>query len=187
MTARSLSITIDTRQLKPTDALGRGARAGTAVALTSRMMADLAAELGGHDAACRWLVDLAQEVDRPVLVNVPTGPDTSTTVALAPFWWGRGAPAGLRRRAARAARGAVRPGHAAALGKGTGLMSERPHRQCPSCDVVLAGSEFTRAPRSGTFGAPAHRRCPACGHVALRTAFIQVKRPFASEPTEGQG
>ena len=88
MTARSLSLTVDTATVKPTEALGRVARAGAVVGLTHRMMADLAAELGDHDAACRWLVALAQEVDRLVLVNVPTGPDTSTTVALAPFWWG---------------------------------------------------------------------------------------------------
>jgi len=71
-----------------------------------------------------------------------------------------------------------------AWGGGTRLMSARPYRQCPACGVVRAGSEFKRAPRSGTFGAPAHRRCPACGHVALRTAFPQVKRPLAGESAE---
>ena len=86
--SRALHVTVDTATLRPTAVLGRVARAGTAVGLTHRMFRDLAAELGDHDAACRWLVDLAQEVDRPVLVNMPTGPDTSTTVALAPFWWG---------------------------------------------------------------------------------------------------
>jgi hypothetical protein len=100
MSSRSLSVLVDTEHVKPTVILGRVARAGSTVSLTHRMFADLAAELGDHDAACRWLVDLAQEVDRPVLVNMPTGPDTSTTVALAPFWWGeerlRGYVGGLR-------------------------------------------------------------------------------------------
>lgn len=87
MTTRAAHFTIDTRQLKPTAVLGRVARAGSTVSLTHRMFNDLAEELGSHDAASRWLVDLSQEVDRPMLVNFPTGADTSSTVAFAPFWW----------------------------------------------------------------------------------------------------
>jgi len=87
MTARSLSITVDTAALKPTDALGRVARAGTAVGLTHRMMADLAEELGGYKRACKWLIALATETNRPITINLPTGPDTSTTVAIAPKSW----------------------------------------------------------------------------------------------------
>lgn len=74
--------------------IGRVACAGSTVSLTHRMFNDLAEELGSHDAASRWLVDLAQEVDRPMFVNFPTGPETSSTVALAPFWWGEEGLAG---------------------------------------------------------------------------------------------
>ena len=87
MTARSLSLTVDTAALKPTEALGCVARAGIVVGLTAAMFHDLATELGGHDAACRWLIDLATETNRPITVNVPTGKDTSTTVAIALKTW----------------------------------------------------------------------------------------------------
>ena len=87
MTARSLSLTIDTAALNPTEALGCVARAGIVVGLTAAMFHDLATEVGGHDAACRWLIDLATETNRPITVNVPTGKDTSTTTAIAPKSW----------------------------------------------------------------------------------------------------
>jgi len=87
MTARSLSLTIDTAALKPTEALGCVARAGTVVGLTHRMMADLEQELGGYKRACKWLIALATETNRPIAINMPSGPDASTTVLLAPASW----------------------------------------------------------------------------------------------------
>ena len=88
MTSRALNVTVDTQQLRPTMVLGRVARAGSTISLTHRMFKDLAEELGGHEQATRWLADVAQEVDRPMFVNVPTGPDASSTIGFAPFWWG---------------------------------------------------------------------------------------------------
>lgn len=87
MSSRALNVTIDTRQLKPTAVLGRVARAGTAVGLTHRMLRDLEQELGGYKRAVKWLVKLATETGRPITVNLPTGPNTSTTVAIAPKGW----------------------------------------------------------------------------------------------------
>jgi len=86
-TARALSVTVDTQQFKPTAVLGRVARAGTAVGLTHRMLRDLEQELGGYQRAVKWLIALATETNRPITVNVPTGADTSTTVAIAPKGW----------------------------------------------------------------------------------------------------
>ncbi len=87
MTARSLNFVVDTQRLKPTRGLGRAARAGTTVGLTHRMLRDLEQELGGYKRAVKWLVKLATETNRPITVNLPTGPDTSTTVAIAPKGW----------------------------------------------------------------------------------------------------
>ena len=87
MTSRSAHFAVDTAALKPTEALGCVARAGVAVGLTAAMFHDLATEVGGHDAACRWLIDLATETNRPITVNVSTGKDTSTTTAIAPKSW----------------------------------------------------------------------------------------------------
>ena len=83
--ARILS---DPSAVRPSKAIAAAVRAVPLVVVTHRALADLADELGGHEQAARWLVDLAQEVDRPMLVNFPTGPDTSSTIAFAPFWWG---------------------------------------------------------------------------------------------------
>jgi len=85
--SRALHLTVDTRQLKPTEALGHVARAGTAVGLTHRMLRDLEQELGGYKRACKWLIALATETNRPITINLPTGPDSSTTVAIAPKTW----------------------------------------------------------------------------------------------------
>jgi hypothetical protein len=65
------------------------ATAGTQpfVCLTLRALAQLTAELGGPEAAARFLLDLAAETGRPFAVNVP-GPDgDSTTQFYAPWGW----------------------------------------------------------------------------------------------------
>jgi hypothetical protein len=56
--------------------------------VSHRALADLVRELGSERRAARWLARLAGKLGRPVLVNAPTGPDTSSTVALAPRGWG---------------------------------------------------------------------------------------------------
>jgi len=85
--SHALSLTIDTAALKPTAVLGRVARAGAAVGLTHRMLRDLEQDLGGYKRACKWLIALATETNRPITINLPTGSDTSTTVAIAPKSW----------------------------------------------------------------------------------------------------
>jgi hypothetical protein len=88
MPSGALRVTVDTERLKPTAVLRTAAEAGTTVGLTHRMLRDLEAELGGMDPAIEWLIGLATMTGRPVFVNLPTGPDASQTVALAPKGWG---------------------------------------------------------------------------------------------------
>jgi hypothetical protein len=83
----TLRATVDTRHVRLTDVLTASAGAAPLLLLTGRALGDLAAELGGIETAFRWLADLAASVGKPVAVNIPTGPDTSTTVWLAPPGW----------------------------------------------------------------------------------------------------
>jgi len=52
-----------------------------------RALGDLAAELGSMDAAASFLLEIAEANNRPIAVNVETGPDTSSTAFLAPRSW----------------------------------------------------------------------------------------------------
>ena len=55
--------------------------------LTGRALGDLSRELGGMDAAAEYLLELAEEVGKPVGINVQTGPDTSRTAFIGPRSW----------------------------------------------------------------------------------------------------
>jgi len=88
-TARILS---DPAAVRPSRALAATARAaayegGPLVAISGRAYLDLIAEFGSDEAAVRYLVKLAGTTRRPLAVNLPTGPDTSTTVFVAPKGW----------------------------------------------------------------------------------------------------
>ena len=54
--------------------------------VSHRLYAELVAKLGSDEAAVGFLLDLACQVGRPVLLNLPTK-DGSTTVLLAPRGW----------------------------------------------------------------------------------------------------
>jgi hypothetical protein len=55
--------------------------------VTGRALGDLADELGGYEAAARFLTTVASNVGRPLAVNYPTGPDRSQTMFIAPKGW----------------------------------------------------------------------------------------------------
>lgn len=86
------TLTIDAARVSPSRALARLARAaatsgGPLVVITGRAYAELVAELGGPEAAARHLFRVATNTGRPIAVNLPTGPDTSTTVFISPRGW----------------------------------------------------------------------------------------------------
>ena len=56
--------------------------------LSHRALCDLAREFGSERRAARWLARLAGKLGRPILVNAPTGPGASSTIAVAPRNWG---------------------------------------------------------------------------------------------------
>ncbi len=55
--------------------------------LSVRALGDLAAELGSMDAAARHLLSVAEEVGRPIGVNLPAPDGASRSVFIAPRTW----------------------------------------------------------------------------------------------------
>jgi hypothetical protein len=82
-----LTITADPRAVSMAEAIRRMAGVAPLTVVTGRALADLAAELGGMDAAAVWLLELAESVGQPVGLNFETGPDTSSTAFIAPRTW----------------------------------------------------------------------------------------------------
>jgi hypothetical protein len=81
VSGRTLRAVLDTRQGRPSEAIAAAVRAGAFMVLTHRLVAELSAELGGDDAAARFLHRLVEDTGRPLGVNVPTATDSQTT-----FW-----------------------------------------------------------------------------------------------------
>jgi hypothetical protein len=84
---RTLKVAADPRAVSMAEAIRRMAEVAPLLVIGGRALSDLAAELGGPEAATGWLAELAQEVGRPLGVNLPTGPDTSSTAFIAPKHW----------------------------------------------------------------------------------------------------
>ncbi len=83
------TLTIDADHISPSRSIAALARAAgrTLVVVTGRAYADLVDELGGDEAAARRLFEIATDTGRPLAVNLPTGPETSTTMFIAPRGW----------------------------------------------------------------------------------------------------
>ena len=89
---RAARILSDPAAVRPSRAIAAMARAGAyaggpLVCVTHRAYADLVAEVGSDDAAARHLARVATNTGRPLAVNLPTGPDTSTTIFVSPRGW----------------------------------------------------------------------------------------------------
>ena len=84
---RRMTVTVDPSALSMAAAIRTAAQASPLLVITSRVLSHLAAELGGHEAAARYLFGLAESIGKPVAVNVDTGAETSSTVFIAPRSW----------------------------------------------------------------------------------------------------
>ena len=85
-------ITVDAERVSIARSLSALARAaardnGPLVYISHRAYDELADELGGYEAAARRLCRIATNTGRPLAVNLPTGPDTSTTAFVSPRGW----------------------------------------------------------------------------------------------------
>jgi hypothetical protein len=85
--SKALTITADPARVSMASAIRATAEAAPLLVLTVRAVRDLVAELGGEEAAVRFLLELAEINDRPIGVNVETGIDRSSTVFIPPRGW----------------------------------------------------------------------------------------------------
>jgi hypothetical protein len=81
VSGRTLRAVLDTRQGRPSVAIAAAAGSAPLLVLTARLLAELAAELGGDDVAARFLHRLVERTGRPIGLNVPTATGSQTT-----FW-----------------------------------------------------------------------------------------------------
>ena len=79
-----MTVTVDAERVSPSKALRVAAGSAPLLVVTGRALG----ELGGVEAAVRFLITVATNVGRPIGVNVPTGPDSSRSVLVPPKGWG---------------------------------------------------------------------------------------------------
>jgi len=84
---RSATVTIDAATTSRSKALGVTARLAPLVVVTDRCYGEMLAELGSDEAVIAHLIRVATNVGKPLAVNVPSGPDTSSTIFLGPKGW----------------------------------------------------------------------------------------------------
>ncbi len=80
-------MTIDAATVSPSKALAATARRAPLVVVTGRAYGEMVAELGGAEAVIAHLIRVATNIGKPLAVNLPSGPDTSSTIFLGPKGW----------------------------------------------------------------------------------------------------
>ena len=84
---RRMTLTVDASEISMAASIRVAAQAAPFLCLTTRALRNLADELGGHEGAADFLLEVAEEIGHPVAVNLPTGPDSSSTAFLPPRGW----------------------------------------------------------------------------------------------------
>ncbi len=82
-----LTVKVDPEAVSTAATLRRMVPIVPLVVVKQAALRDLSRELGGYEAATRFLADLAHEHGKPIGLNVETGPDTSSAAFLAPRDW----------------------------------------------------------------------------------------------------
>jgi hypothetical protein len=82
-----MHVTIDSATVSTAKAIQATARSGPLVVLTDRAYGNLVDELGGLEPAMLHLLRVAENVGRPIGLNVSTGADTSRSMFVAPRSW----------------------------------------------------------------------------------------------------
>ena len=84
---RTATVTIDAATVSPSNALAATARLAPLVVVTGRAYGEMLAELGDAEAVIAHLIRVATNVGKPLAVNLPRGPETSSTIFLGPKGW----------------------------------------------------------------------------------------------------
>ena len=78
---------IDVATVSRSKAVAATARLAPLVVVSDRAYGEMLAELGDAEAVIAHLVRVATNVGKPLAVNLPSGPDMSSTVFLGPKGW----------------------------------------------------------------------------------------------------
>jgi len=84
---RTAHVTIDAEHVSPSKALGVTARLAPLVVVTDRCYGEMLAEFGSDELVIAHLIRVATNADKPIGVNLTSGPDRSTTVFIGPKHW----------------------------------------------------------------------------------------------------
>jgi len=84
--SRSVRVTVDASRVSPSETIRRSAGLAPLTMVRGRMLIELADELGGYEEVGRFLYGIAEDLGRPIGVNVPT-PAGSRSMFLAPKGW----------------------------------------------------------------------------------------------------
>jgi hypothetical protein len=84
---RTAHVTVNSATVSTAKAIQATARSGPLLVLTERAFLNLVDELGGHEPAMRHLLRVAENVGKPIGLNVSTGTDTSRSMFIAPRSW----------------------------------------------------------------------------------------------------
>ena len=87
MPTRCATVTIDAATVSPSKALAGTARLAPLVVVTDRCYGEMLAELGSDELVIAHLIRVATNADKPIGVNLTSGPNTSTTVFIGPKHW----------------------------------------------------------------------------------------------------
>ena len=85
--SRGMTVMVDAERVSVAETLRRVAAFSPLLVVKERALRDLAAELGGAEAAAAFLLELAEANNRPIAVNCETGIDRSSTAFIAPRHW----------------------------------------------------------------------------------------------------
>ena len=85
--SRSMTVTVDSRRVSPSRVIRESAGLAPLTMVPARMLLALVDELGGQDQATRFLADIAEQIGRPVGVNLPMADGNSRLMFLAPRAW----------------------------------------------------------------------------------------------------
>jgi len=85
--SRSMRVTVDAAKVSPSRVIRESAGLAPLTVVSVRMLIELSDELGGHEAAGMFLLSVAEDLGRPIGVNVPTLDGNSRSMFLAPKGW----------------------------------------------------------------------------------------------------
>jgi hypothetical protein len=87
--SRRLTVKVDPQALSVAAAIRTAPRSAPLFVLTGRALAELARELGSMDAAEGYVLAVAEEINKPIGINVSGADGGSRTVFFAPGAWSR--------------------------------------------------------------------------------------------------